>query len=154
MFRSVAILALLGTACGKNEPAPDPTPPLAQVLPNIPLPPGATPMAREAGGDAVRLVVSSTSPADTVVAFYRATLSVPPFRLINEAKSGNLTSFYVEQDGPPMWVTVEPAGTTSSIVTIAGAQVDSTKRRDPAIARPVGVDGQVIDEKRTPVTDP
>lgn len=154
MVRSTALLVLLGAACGKNEPAPDLAPPLAHVLPNIPLPPGATPMTSESGGDATRIVISSTSPADTVVAFYRITLSAPPFRLINEAKAGTMTSFYVEQDGPPMWVTVEPVGTASSIVTIAGAQVDSLKPRDRAIARPVGADGQVIDEKRTPVTEP
>ena len=154
MIRSVAMLILLGTACAKNEPAPEPTPPLAQVLPNIPLPPGATPMTSEAGGDAIRIVVSSTSPADTVIAFYRATLSAPPFRLINEAKSGSVTSFYVEQDGPPMWVTVEPVGTATSLVTIAGARVDSTQPRDKAIARPVGADGRLLDSKRAPITEP
>ena len=99
---------------------------LSQVLPNIPLPPDPEPLVRETGTNAMRVLVVSRVAPDSVVAYYRRALSVDPFRLINERTSGKTTSFYAEQDGPSIWITVSPNGSSGSMVVIAGAS-DSSK---------------------------
>lgn len=138
----IALLALSAAACKSPEvPAEDAGMPMVQALPNIPLPPGGSPVSTERGGDAVQLLVSTPTPADTVLAFYRDLLSKPPYRLINEADNKGSTSFYVEQDGPPLWVTVEglPAGGT--MVRLAGAAiVDPTAKPDSAPPQPASPD--------------
>ena len=59
------------------------------------------------------LVVSRAAP-DSVVAYYRRILSADPFHLVNERSSGRTTSFYAEQDGPSIWITVGPNGNEGS----------------------------------------
>ncbi len=139
---SIALLALVAAACKSPEvPAEDAGLPMVQALPNIPLPPGGAPVSTERGGDAVQLLVSTPTPSDTVVAFYRDLLSRPPYRLINEAEDKGATSFYVEQDGPPLWVTVEglPAGGT--MVRLAGAAiVDPAAKADTTKSDSTGTD--------------
>ncbi len=139
-----AAALLAGCKGGDAAPAPPAAPPLETVLPNIPFPPNAEPVASERADKALKLVFASSSPSDTVVAYYRTILAAAPYRLINEGVSGNITSFYVEQDGPSMWVTVQPVDMNNSLVTIAGAQSDPNKKPDPAIPDPVGADGRPL----------
>lgn len=141
----LAAAAML-VACkgGDAKPAPPEGPPLEAMLPNIPFPPNAEPVTTERADKALKLVFTSGSPADSVVAYYRTVLAAAPYRLINEGMSGNITSFYVEQDGPSMWVTVQPVDMNNSLVTIAGAQGDPNRKPDPAIPDPVGAQGQPL----------
>ncbi len=135
---------LLIAACGKDEPETPPAMPLEQVLPNIPFPPEAEPLGSNRAENAIQLSFASSLPADSVVAYYRGVLSEAPYRLINEGKAGNVTSFYVEQDGPSMWVRVQAVDSMNSLVTIAGAKGDPNRPLDPAIPDPVGASGQPI----------
>lgn len=98
---------------------------LSQVLPNIPLPPDPEPLVKETGTNAMRVLIVSRVAPDSVVAYYRKVLSAEPFRLVNERSSGRTTSFYAEQDGPSIWITVSPNGTQGSMVIIAGASDSS-----------------------------
>jgi hypothetical protein len=140
----LAATLLLGAGCGKDAPPATPAVPLEQVLPNIPFPPDAEPAGANRAEDAMQLTFASSVPADSVVAYYRTVLAQAPYRLINEGKAGNVTSFYVEQDGPSMWVRVQPVDDKNSIVTIAGAVTDSARAPDPAIPDPVGASGQKL----------
>lgn len=125
---------MLVAACGPRkaaEPPPPPPPPLSSVLPVLPLPPSGTPLSSESGADATRIVIVSTQPPDSVADYYRRVLGQPPFRLVNETNSGGVISFYANQDGPSIWVTVQANGEAGSQVVIAGARVDTTKKATP-----------------------
>lgn len=135
---------LVACKSGDAAPAPPPAAPLETVLPNIPFPPNAKTVASERADQALKLVFASNSPSDSVVAYYRTVLAAAPYRLINEGMSGNITSFYVEQDGPSMWVTVQPVDMNNSLVTISGAQGDPNRPPSPAIPDPVGAQGQPL----------
>ena len=121
-------------ACQQKPPAAEAVEPprLEAVLPNMPLPPGGMALTSGSSTDAMQFLFSSPAAVDTVVAYYRDVLGKPPYRLINEATTAGVTSFYVEQDGPSMWVVVQKNGESGSMVTIAGAVSDSTKK--PATA--------------------
>ncbi|MEO5825263.1 MAG: hypothetical protein ABIR59_05195 [Gemmatimonadales bacterium] len=149
----VAAAMLVACKGSDAKPAALEGPPLEEVLPNIPFPPNAEPVASERADKALKLVFASSSPSDSVVAYYRTVLAAAPYRLINEGMSGNITSFYVEQDGPSMWVTVQPVDINNSMVTIAGAQGDPNRKPDPAIPDPVGAQGQPL-PPRTSVPSP
>lgn len=121
-------------ACQQKPPVAEAVvpPPLGQVLPNLPMPPGGTTLTSQSSQDAMQLLFVSPEPVSSVLAYYRDVLGKPPYRLINEATTAGVTSFYVEQDGPSMWVAVQKNGDSGSLVTIAGAAVDSTRKRAPA----------------------
>lgn len=122
LMLALAATALL-SSCHKAKPKEAE---LTQVLPNIPLPPDPEPLIRETGTNAMQFLIASRASTDSVVAYYRRVLSADPFRLVNERTSGKTTSFYAEQNGPSIWITVSPNGTEGSMVVIAGAS-DSRK---------------------------
>ena len=127
-------------ACGDKTadvPAVE-TPELAEVLPNLPLPPGGEVVSRDGGERALALIISTPNPDTLVVAHYRTVLGAPPFRLINEDSTAAGVSFYAEQDGPPIWVVVRGLQAGGTLVTIAGAKPDSIRREQPAISAPIG----------------
>lgn len=119
-----ALLAVSLVACKGEEAAPpvEAQVSLPEVLPNLPLPPGGQMLAREGTGSALQIIMSTVSPADSVVAYYREVLALPPYRLINEATTNGMTAFFVEQDGPSMWVAVQGLEAGGTLVTIAGAK--------------------------------
>lgn len=119
-----ALLAVSLVACKGESAAPPPEAPatLPEVLPNLPLPPGGQMLSQEGTGSALQLMMSTPSPADTILAYYREVLSRPPYRLINEATTAGMTAFFVEQDGPSMWVAVQGLEAGGTLVTIAGAR--------------------------------
>jgi hypothetical protein len=121
-------------ACQQKPPAAEAVEPprLEAVLPNIPLPPGGMALTTGSSKDAMQFLFTSPAVVDTVVAYYRDVLAKAPYRLINEATTGGVTSFYVEQDGPSMWVAVQKNGDSGSLVTISGAVSDTTKKQAAA----------------------
>ena len=141
----IPLAAALLVGCAKDDtPKAPESAPIEQVLPNIPFPPEAEPVGSDRTPNAMQLVFASSVPSDSVVAYYRTVLAAAPYRLINEGKAGNVTSFYVEQDGPSMWVRVQPVDSMNTLVTIAGAKGDPNRPLDPAIPDPVGAGGQPL----------
>jgi hypothetical protein len=133
-YSILAVLSLATAslaACQQKPPVAEAaTPPrLDQVLPNIPIPPGGMALTTENSKEAMQFVFTSPSPVDSVLAYYRDVLGKAPYRLVNEATNAGVTSFYVEQEGPSMWVAVQKNGDAGSLVTIAGAVSDSTKAK-------------------------
>lgn len=113
------LLAVIVAGCHRRAARPVT---VAEVLPNIPLPPDPDPLVREDGVDAVQFVVLSRDTPDSVASYYRRVLGADPFRLINERHAGNTAEFYAEQNGPSIWITVSPNGSSGSQVVIAGAR--------------------------------
>ncbi len=114
-------LGLLLLAC--TEPKPRPR--LADVMPTIPLPPGAVIVTSEHGEDALKIRFRSPATPEELATYYRDLLSQKPWRLVSDAKSGDGgIALYAEQDGgPPLWVTVRKAdGSVGSVVELAGAK--------------------------------
>ncbi|HRP07601.1 MAG TPA: hypothetical protein PLL69_03845 [Gemmatimonadales bacterium] len=138
MINRIAAMTVCGlvlAGCAKPADAPEPPPvPVFSVLPNIALPPNGQMVGTLGGEEAATLLVSSPMPADSVVDFYRDVLTRPPYRLINEAEAEGRTSFYVEQDGPSLWVTVEGLDAGGTLVRLSGAAV----KPDPARTPPAG----------------
>lgn len=124
----LALAAFAVAACGTEPETPaETTLTPVQVLPNIAMPPGGEALGSEGGSEAATLLISTPVSADSVVTFYRDVLSKPPYRLINESVNAGITSFYVEQDGPPMWLTVEGLEAGGTLVRMSGAiKADST----------------------------
>jgi hypothetical protein len=129
----LTLAALTAGACGGEPEAPAETvmSPI-QVLPNIALPPSGQIIGTEGGTEAASLIISTPMESDSVAGFYRDVLSRPPYRLINESVNGQVTSFYGEQDGPPLWVTVEHLEAGGTLVRLAGAAIkaDTTATTD------------------------
>ena len=130
----VLTAAILLAGCHKAAPKPVE---MGEVLPNIPLPPQAQPLVHEGGAEAMQFLFATPVAVDSIVSYYRATLSAGAFHLVNEVTKGKTTSFYAEQDGPSIWVTVSPNGTEGSQVMIAGAtDASGRKINTPGIAAP------------------
>lgn len=128
-----AVAATL-VACGPTESptAEEPRATVAEVLPNIPLPPDGIPLDTEGSGEALQLLVSTPLAAEQVVEFYREVLSRPPYSTLNESTNSGATTFLVEQDGPSLWVTVQSLEAGGSLVRLAGA----AKTSDTSTAAP------------------
>ncbi len=116
--------ALLVTACG-DKPAPEveeAPPSIAEVFPNLPLPPSGQLLSQEGAGQAMQMIFSSTQQGDSIADYYREVLSAPPYELMNESTNNGVISFFVEQNGPSMWVVVQGLEAGGSLVTLAGAR--------------------------------
>ena len=131
-MRTLPALALLLTvaqlaACQSAKPAEAPPKQAGlEVLPNIPLPPDGTILTTQASPEAMSVVSVTEVRVDSVLAYYRMILAKEPFRLINETMADSITSFYVEQEGPSLWITVQRNGPKGSMVVIAGAAADTS----------------------------
>lgn len=134
----VGLLTL--AACGRDE-APKP-PKLSEVLPKLPLPPQPTFVSRAGGADALQLTVRSPAGPDAVASYYRQLFKKGGWRLVNEAKDNEgAVVFFVEQDGPPLWVRVRKGDDGhGSLVEISGARVtpkgDTTTEPAPPAPKP------------------
>ncbi len=137
--------AVLVTACGdKTAPEVEETPPtVTEVFPNLPLPPAGQLLSQEGAGAAMQMVFSSTEPGDSIADFYRDVLSRPPYELINESINNGVVSFFVEQNGPSMWVVVQGLEAGGALVTLAGARARAGLAADSGRileARPINPD--------------
>lgn len=138
ILAGLTLAAVSFAACQQKPVAEAVTPPrLETVLPNIPIPPDGMALTNENSKDAMQFTFASPMKLDSMVNYYRDVLGKPPYRLINEATTGGVTSFYVEQDGPSMWVAIQKNGDSGSMITIAGAAADSGKKAaQPADTKP------------------
>lgn len=122
---TIAMAVLAVAACGDRgeDPEQPRTVSVAEAFPNIPLPEGGQIVSSIGEGDARQLIITTPIVADTVVAYYRGLLSEEPYQLVNESTNDGRTSFYVEQDGPPLWVTVEADSSGGTLVRLTGAAI-------------------------------
>lgn len=129
MLSLAAGLVALAACKGHDKANQAVVPPLQKVLPNIPLPPQGTALVEQHGTNAVQFIMVSPLPPDSVTDYYRKILSNPPFHIVNETTQRGTTSFYAEQTGPSLWITVAANGDQGSQITIAGASADSVDAR-------------------------
>jgi hypothetical protein len=116
-------LSLAAAGCGHDKPPQSPK--VSEVLPNIPLPPGASFVSKAGGTDAVQITVHSPARADVVAAYYRELFKREKWRLVNDAKDPEgAVVLFAEQDGPPIWIRIRGADDgRGTLVDIAGARV-------------------------------
>jgi hypothetical protein len=142
LLTPVVLLGLL--ACGDSEPATrNPKPPgFTEAFSKLPLPPKGELVSRSGGAGALQIVLR-TQESDSVVAeYYRTLLSQGGWRLVSDIKNQDgATAMYAEQDGPPLWVRIWPAGGgAGTMIQLTGAalakdslaarkKVDSSTRR-------------------------
>src|SRR5262249_50329727 len=141
MFRPT-ILALLVVvavaACNRDSELK--TPKLAEVMPNVPLPPNATFVSKSGGEDAIQITVRSPLPADAVTEYYRHLFKGKGWRLVNDVKDQDgAVVFFVEQNGPPLWVRIRSDDDgKGTLVDLAGAQVNQKTDSTRVISPPAG----------------
>jgi hypothetical protein len=142
MFRQAIVLLALSIAVAAcSHDTPPKSPKLAEVLPNVPLPPDAAFVSKAGGADAVQLTVRSPAQVDAVVAYYRELFKKGGWRLVNDAKDQEgAVVLFAEQDGPPIWVRIRNADDgRGTLVDIAGARVTlkpEAKRDSAAPVKP------------------
>jgi hypothetical protein len=126
----MAVMALVG--CKDKPPQ---APKVSQVFPNLPLPPQATVVSRNAGTDALQLTLMSPTKAADVETYYRRVLSKNGWRLVNDMRDrdGSVV-LLAEQDGPPLWVRIKSTDdSVATMVELSGAvMADPAKRVKPA----------------------
>ncbi len=111
--------------CGDRTPK---QPKMADVFPNLPLPPGASLVGKSGGPDALQLTLRSSRPSAEVEAYYKRVFSADGWRLVNQFKSADgATVLLAQQNGPPLWVRIIPQDSTTTVVELAGAVME---RRD------------------------
>ena len=124
----LAVSAVLLAGCKDKSPPP---PGVSEVMPNLPLPPLATVVARSGGPDALQITFKSSFSPDSLAAYYRRVLTSGDWNLVNDDRASNGTvSLYAERDGPPLWVTIKKdPDSNGSLLTLGGAVMkrDSTK---------------------------
>ena len=126
------VLCAALAACGDKPPK---MAQLNQALPNIPLPPQASFVARSGGPDALQVTVHSPAGADAVANYYRSVFKTGNWKLVNDAKDAEgATVLFAQQNGPPLWVRIHPAAEGGgSIVELTGAVLSKI---DSASAKP------------------
>ncbi len=127
------VLCLLLVACRDRTPH---TPKIAEVFPNLPLPPEPSFVSRAGGPDALQFTFRSPAPADQVAAYYRKVFKQGGWKLVSDAKDADgAVVLLAEQKGPPLWVRIRKSDDGhSTVVELAGAVVakkDSTGARKP-----------------------
>ena len=130
----VLALSLAALACNRDS-APK-SPKLADVMPNVPLPPGATFISRSGGADAIQITVRSPAGADAVAAYYRGIFKKGGWRLVNDAKDREgAVVLFAEQHGPPLWVRIKGEEGERERSSISPARASSGSRSRNRIRR-------------------
>ena len=122
MRRFLLVLAVVGLACTRDEPAKQPK--VSEAFPELPVPPGGEAVSRSAGEDAVQLRFSSPVSPDTVALYYQTIFSKDPWRLMSDTKTADGGRVLLAQNkGTPLWVTIRKAdGASGSTVDLMGAK--------------------------------
>jgi len=126
IWAATALVALVG--CGDKPAKPAE---IADALPNVPLPPSPTVVARTGGANTAMITLRSPAKITDVEAYYRSVLTGPGWRLVKRStdRSGAIIML-AEQNGPPLWVRLRslPDG-RGTLVDLAGAVVDSASAK-------------------------
>jgi hypothetical protein len=115
------VLCAVLAACADKTPK---VAKLDEALPNIPLPPQPSFVGRSGGPDALQVMVRSPATPDSVADYYRGVFKTGSWKLVNEAKDAEgATVLLAHQNGPPLWVRIQPADGGGSMVELSGAVV-------------------------------
>jgi hypothetical protein len=116
------LLAAVLAGCSDRKPA---APQMGEVFPNLPLPPQARFVSRQAGEDALQFTVIAPIRRPAMEEYYKGALNRNGWRLVNTAKDAQgALVLLAEQDGPPLWVRIRAAEDTAwSLVEFSGARV-------------------------------
>jgi hypothetical protein len=129
---AVAFLCAVLAGCADRPPKP---PKMAEVFPNLPLPPGGVLVGKSGGVDALQLTLRSSRPSAEIEAYYKRVLSENGWRLVNQLKAQDgAMVLLAEQNGPPLWVRIVAEDSTSTMVELAGARMerrDTTRPKKP-----------------------
>ena len=125
------ILAVSTAACRDRPPKP---PELAEVFPNLPLPPQARFVSQAGGEDALKLTFQSNADQESVEAYYKSVFSGAGWRLVSRTKAGDGSLVLLgEQKGPPLWVRIGPTSAAGvTMVELSGARTAGGGARTPA----------------------
>ena len=117
----LAVLALV--ACRDEAP---PMAKVADVFPNLPLPPEASVVSREGSSEALKITMMSRARSSDIEAYYRDVLSRNGWRLVSDSRDGDgAVVLLAERDGPPLWVRIQAADSAGTKVELAGAVLPS-----------------------------
>jgi hypothetical protein len=134
-IRAVGAVALLCAALAGCADRPPKPPKMAEVFPNLPLPPDGILIGKSGGADALQLTLRSSRPSAEIEAYYKRVLSENGWRLVNQLKAQDgATVLLAEQNGPPLWVRIVAEDSTSTMVELAGARMerrDTTRLKKP-----------------------
>jgi hypothetical protein len=134
-IRAVGAAALLCAALAGCADRPPKPPKMAEVFPNLPLPPGGVLVGKAGGADALQLTLRSDRPSAEIEAYYKRVLSENGWRLVNQLKAPDgAMVLLAEQNGPPLWVRIVAEDSTSTMVELAGARMerrDTTRPKKP-----------------------
>jgi hypothetical protein len=119
---ALLVAAGLLLACGSEDSKPQ-LPSLNQAFSNLPLPPQAQFVSQSGSVDALQITFRTPADQERVVNYYRAILTKGKWRLVSDLRNRDgSTTFYAEQDGPPLWVRVWRAkGSSDTMVQLTGA---------------------------------
>ena len=125
----LALLALVGCKDKAPEMAK-----VSDVFPNLPVPPRASVVSRDASPDALKLTLMSNAKPAEVEAYYREILSRNGWRLVGDSRDAEgAVVLLAEQDGPPLWVRIQSTSdSVATMVELAGAVLSRKKDSKPA----------------------
>jgi hypothetical protein len=126
----LVLLALVGCKDKPPEMAK-----MADVIPNLPMPPRASLVSREGSADALKLTLLSNAKPAEVESYYRAVLSKQNgWRLVSDSRDAEgAIVLLAEQNGPPLWVRIRgTSDSAATMVELAGAILSRNKATKPA----------------------
>ncbi len=126
IWAGLAVLAL--AACKDKTPE---MAKVADVFPNLPVPPKASVVSRDGSADALKLTLMSNATPAEVEAYYRSVLSSKNgWKVVSDSRDAEgAVVILAEQDGPPLWVRIQSTSdSVATMVELAGAMLSRPKQ--------------------------
>lgn len=119
-YLTLAVALVLLAAC---ERQPDvKLPRVADVLPNLPLPPSPELIAKKGSEDALALTFRTNADVEPIASYYRGILAVAPWRMVSDGTDNTgAIVLHATQDGPPIWVRIWKEEGQGTLVELSGA---------------------------------